>query len=66
MKDSECVKVVCLCFHSVPGLSDLDLDVHVLDWQPQSWAAGPGASTFQHTVSPTKTKEERGWSRGCN
>jgi len=28
----------------------------MFDRQPQCWADGPGAGTFQHTVSPTKTK----------
>ena len=33
--------------------------LHVFDRQPQSWADGPGAGTFLHTVSPTNTKEKR-------
>ena len=28
----------------------------MFDRQPQSWADGPGAGTFQHTVSTTKNQ----------
>ena len=30
----------------------------MFDRQPQGWAYRPGVGTFQHTVSPTKTKEK--------
>jgi len=33
--------------------------IFAYDRQPQSWADGPDAGTFQHTVSPTKVKGKR-------
>jgi hypothetical protein len=49
--------------NSLKARTDLHLDLHVFDRQPQRWADGPGAGagagTFQHIVPPTKTKQEQ-------
>ena len=39
-----------------------DFDLHVFDRQPQSWADGPGAGTFQHTEKKGNENQLKGQS----
>ena len=51
------------------GCKALRFDLHVFDRQPQSWADGPGAGTFQHTENgngnqKSITSRAKGGSKG--
>jgi hypothetical protein len=53
--------LACLLYELCSSSTALVLEVRVsmFDRQPQSWADGPGAGTFQHTVSPTKNQRKK-------